>query len=395
MPASATTPERWPSRATRSLCRSAAAAATPAAPGSPPISPGSDNAVMTPVDAQQVRLLKRLRQAAGRPLSFAELRDDGIHLPATVVGELEMHGYAIERVYEQRRMVRVRLVRQSLPMRWKLPAQSAGGGPAADRTSAAHGERFPRLPDARDLRRPPSTCVSPRRLGTSACRSTTGTTPPTTRACRWTSSGLSSQRRPRSLTTAASGRRAERACTDETIGPVGFAVPELVDSAGTNRQPKLHRLVRSRFGATFHSLPVGLQGFRRVSDGRCPARSWSNGYRECPVIMTMPASSSMPVIPWVQRAFAGDLGWQVSRAARGGSSTRTASRTPPLARQLRNSGGGTLAPDVVPSADAPQGPPTPERSFNQRTDALARANEIRSQRAQLKRDLKAGRHSIP
>jgi hypothetical protein len=37
---------------------------------------------------------------------------------------------------------------------------------------------------------------------------------------------------------------------------------------------------------------------------------------------------------------------------------------------------------------------TPERSFNQRLDALARANEIRSQRAQLKRDLKAGRASI-
>ena len=36
----------------------------------------------------------------------------------------------------------------------------------------------------------------------------------------------------------------------------------------------------------------------------------------------------------------------------------------------------------------------PERSLNQRMDALARANEIRSQRAQLKRDLKAGRHSI-
>jgi hypothetical protein len=70
---------------------------------------------MTPVDAQQVRLLKRLRQAAGRPLSFAELRDDGIHFPATVVGELEMHGYAIERVYEQRRMVGVRLVRREPP----------------------------------------------------------------------------------------------------------------------------------------------------------------------------------------------------------------------------------------------------------------------------------------
>jgi hypothetical protein len=36
----------------------------------------------------------------------------------------------------------------------------------------------------------------------------------------------------------------------------------------------------------------------------------------------------------------------------------------------------------------------PERSLHQRMDALARANEIRSQRAQLKRDLKAGRHSI-
>src|SRR5271165_2256681 len=37
---------------------------------------------------------------------------------------------------------------------------------------------------------------------------------------------------------------------------------------------------------------------------------------------------------------------------------------------------------------------TPERSLNQRMDALARANEIRIQRAQLKRDLKAGRRSI-
>jgi len=36
----------------------------------------------------------------------------------------------------------------------------------------------------------------------------------------------------------------------------------------------------------------------------------------------------------------------------------------------------------------------PERSLNQRMDALARANEIRIKRAQLKRDLKAGRLSI-
>jgi hypothetical protein len=36
----------------------------------------------------------------------------------------------------------------------------------------------------------------------------------------------------------------------------------------------------------------------------------------------------------------------------------------------------------------------PERSLNQRMDALARANLIRTKRAQLKRDLKAGRLSI-
>src|SRR2546426_11124449 len=36
----------------------------------------------------------------------------------------------------------------------------------------------------------------------------------------------------------------------------------------------------------------------------------------------------------------------------------------------------------------------PERSLNQRMDALARANDIRIRRAQLKRDLKSGRLSI-
>src|ERR1700730_4544306 len=36
----------------------------------------------------------------------------------------------------------------------------------------------------------------------------------------------------------------------------------------------------------------------------------------------------------------------------------------------------------------------PERSLNQRMDALARANQIRIERAQLKRDLKSGRRSI-
>jgi hypothetical protein len=37
---------------------------------------------------------------------------------------------------------------------------------------------------------------------------------------------------------------------------------------------------------------------------------------------------------------------------------------------------------------------TPERSLTQRMDALQKANEIRTRRAQLKRDLKGGRVSI-
>jgi len=36
----------------------------------------------------------------------------------------------------------------------------------------------------------------------------------------------------------------------------------------------------------------------------------------------------------------------------------------------------------------------PERSLDQRMDALRRANDIRSQRAQLKKDLKSGRVQI-
>ena len=52
-------------------------------------------------------------------------------------------------------------------------------------------------------------------------------------------------------------------------------------------------------------------------------------------------------------------------------------------------------PDSAGTGRAPHaGPATPERSLNQRMDALARANVVRSARAQLKRDLKAGRCSI-
>ena len=51
---------------------------------------------------------------------------------------------------------------------------------------------------------------------------------------------------------------------------------------------------------------------------------------------------------------------------------------------------------MPPAAKMPDKPAVaaPERSLVQRMDALQRANEIRTRRAQIKRDLKAGRASI-
>ena len=50
----------------------------------------------------------------------------------------------------------------------------------------------------------------------------------------------------------------------------------------------------------------------------------------------------------------------------------------------------------MPPVSEPLTKPTvaPERSYNQRMEALQRANDIRTRRAQLKRDLKAGRQPI-
>jgi hypothetical protein len=50
-------------------------------------------------DRQQVLVLDALRRAAGAPVSYAELRDAGVELPASVVSELELAGVAIERCH--------------------------------------------------------------------------------------------------------------------------------------------------------------------------------------------------------------------------------------------------------------------------------------------------------
>ena len=50
---------------------------------------------------------------------------------------------------------------------------------------------------------------------------------------------------------------------------------------------------------------------------------------------------------------------------------------------------------MTPSANSPtKHSAAPERSLTQRLDALERANEVRTKRAKLKRDLKGGRCSI-
>jgi hypothetical protein len=51
------------------------------------------------LDHQQALLLDALRRAAGAPVSYAELRDAGIELPASVVSELELAGVSIQRSF--------------------------------------------------------------------------------------------------------------------------------------------------------------------------------------------------------------------------------------------------------------------------------------------------------
>lgn len=48
-------------------------------------------------DKQQARLLAALRRAGGAPVSYAELREVGVELPASVVSELQLAGVPVER----------------------------------------------------------------------------------------------------------------------------------------------------------------------------------------------------------------------------------------------------------------------------------------------------------
>jgi hypothetical protein len=61
-------------------------------------------------ETQQLRMLERLRCAGRQPGTLGELRSARIDFPAVVIGELELNGYAIERVYEHGRLIGVRLL---------------------------------------------------------------------------------------------------------------------------------------------------------------------------------------------------------------------------------------------------------------------------------------------
>jgi hypothetical protein len=70
---------------------------------------------MAASETQQLRMLEELRQAGTQPMTLERLRAAGIDFPAVVIGELELNGYAIERVHEHGKLLGVRLVETEAP----------------------------------------------------------------------------------------------------------------------------------------------------------------------------------------------------------------------------------------------------------------------------------------
>jgi hypothetical protein len=66
-------------------------------------------------ETQQLLMLERLRGAGTQPVTLDQLRAGGIDFPAVVIGELELNGYVIERVYEDGRQIGVRLLEIEAP----------------------------------------------------------------------------------------------------------------------------------------------------------------------------------------------------------------------------------------------------------------------------------------
>jgi hypothetical protein len=86
---------------------------------------------MALTEIQQLRMLERLRSAGEQPVTLDQLRAGGIDFPAVVIGELELNGYVIERVYEHSRQIGVRCWRATLPIH-PLHAGTSGGAEFRD-----------------------------------------------------------------------------------------------------------------------------------------------------------------------------------------------------------------------------------------------------------------------
>jgi len=97
---------------------------------------------MTLADAQQQRLLERLREAGDEAVAFAELHASGIAFPAAVVSELELNGYVIKRVYDHGRLIGVRRSSQN-----PRPRPPPGGGGRTD-SQPQYISRSPRMAQA-------------------------------------------------------------------------------------------------------------------------------------------------------------------------------------------------------------------------------------------------------
>jgi hypothetical protein len=70
---------------------------------------------MALAETQQLRMLERLRSTRNQTVTLDQLRAGGIDFPAVVIGELELNGYVIERVYEHGRPIGVRLLEPDAP----------------------------------------------------------------------------------------------------------------------------------------------------------------------------------------------------------------------------------------------------------------------------------------
>ena len=89
---------------------------------------------MALAETQQLRMLERLRSAGQQPVTLDQLRAGGIDFPAGVIGELELNGYAIERVYEHGRQIGVRRCWSPKPLIYRgLASASSAATDAAKR----------------------------------------------------------------------------------------------------------------------------------------------------------------------------------------------------------------------------------------------------------------------